>query len=205
MLCERLTDPARLGDRRYVAEPKLDGQRAQFHVEGGRAVACYSRPGLDLLRHAGMVWLRELVWPFDAAVLDGEACAGDGHKGIQAVFAERKRPGGDMSLVPMPNDRYTGRRRDADGRIGTAVLGGGASDKGLYVIYAPAGTSDGASLAVHPGVTSVSTCSNVKRSRSGNRLGPVAGLSATGMSMSPKRSRRHRVWRIPRPGKAAPP
>src|SRR5262245_23523555 len=126
MLCERLTDPARLGDRRYVAEPKLDGQRAQFHVEGGRAVACYSRPGLDLLRHAGMVWLREVVWPFDAAVLDGEACAGDGHKGIQAVFAERKRPGGDMSLVPMPNDRYTGRRRDADGRIGTAVLGGGA-------------------------------------------------------------------------------
>ena len=25
MLCERLTDPAWLSDRRYVAEPKLDG------------------------------------------------------------------------------------------------------------------------------------------------------------------------------------
>src|SRR5262249_54644029 len=29
MLCDRLTDPARVHDRRYTAEPKLDGQRAQ--------------------------------------------------------------------------------------------------------------------------------------------------------------------------------
>jgi len=43
MLCERLTNPAHLQDRRYIAEPKLDGQRAQ------RAVACYSRRSLDLL------------------------------------------------------------------------------------------------------------------------------------------------------------
>jgi hypothetical protein len=43
MLCERLIDPARLQDRRYIAEPKLDGQRAQLHVRNGRAVACYSR------------------------------------------------------------------------------------------------------------------------------------------------------------------
>lgn len=60
MLCERLTDPARLQERRYVAEPKLDGQRSQLHVRQGRTVAGYSRRGLDLLRHAGMVWLREL-------------------------------------------------------------------------------------------------------------------------------------------------
>jgi ATP-dependent DNA ligase len=49
MLCERLTDPARLADREYIAEPKLDGQRAQLHVRRGRAVACFSQRGLDLL------------------------------------------------------------------------------------------------------------------------------------------------------------
>ena len=99
MLCERLTDPARLQNRRYIAEPKLDGQRAQLHIHQGRTVACYSRRGLDLLRHAGMAWLRELTWPVTSAVLDGEAVAGDGHEGIQAVFAERDKPGGAMAFM----------------------------------------------------------------------------------------------------------
>ena len=57
MLCERLTNVSRLADRGYIAEPKLDGRRAQLHVHEGRAVACYSRRGLDLLEHAGMAWL----------------------------------------------------------------------------------------------------------------------------------------------------
>jgi hypothetical protein len=61
MLCERLTDPRRLADRRYIAEPKLDGQRAQLHVQHGEAVACFSRHGLDLLRHPGMAWLRSIA------------------------------------------------------------------------------------------------------------------------------------------------
>ena len=99
MLCDRLTDPRRLDDRRYVAEPKLDGQRAQLHIHGSRALACYSRRGLDLLQHPGMAWLSQLTWPFESAVFDGEACAGDGHEGIQAVFTERKRPDGTMALV----------------------------------------------------------------------------------------------------------
>ena len=99
MLCERLTDPRRLADSRYIAEPKLDGQRAQLHVDRGKAVACYSRKGRDLLRHPGMAWLREIAWPFDSAIFDGEACARDGHEGIQAVFTERNRIGGDMALV----------------------------------------------------------------------------------------------------------
>src|SRR5262249_21036157 len=86
-------------ERRYIAEPKLDGQRAQVHISNGRTVACYSRPGRDLLRHPGMAWLQALSWPVDAAVLDGEACAGDGHEGIQAVFEERNRDGGDMSFL----------------------------------------------------------------------------------------------------------
>src|SRR5262245_48340350 len=99
MLCSRLERLERLADRRFIAEPKLDGQRAQEHISKGRTVACYSRPGRDLLRHAGMAWLRDLRWPMDAAVLDGEACAGDGHEGIQAVFEERNRAGGDMSFM----------------------------------------------------------------------------------------------------------
>jgi ATP-dependent DNA ligase len=41
MLATRLTDLMRLRDPRYVAEPKLDGQRAQVHVRAGRTVVCY--------------------------------------------------------------------------------------------------------------------------------------------------------------------
>jgi len=36
MLCERLTNLSRLPDRAYIAEPKLDRQRAQLHVLGTR-------------------------------------------------------------------------------------------------------------------------------------------------------------------------
>jgi ATP-dependent DNA ligase len=46
-----------------------------------------------------MAWLRDLKWPFKSAIFDGEACAGDGHEGIQTVFNERRRVGGDMALV----------------------------------------------------------------------------------------------------------
>jgi ATP-dependent DNA ligase len=63
MLCERLTNLARLADRGCVAEPKLDGQRAQLHVQQGRAVACFSRRALDRLEHPGMARLREIAWP----------------------------------------------------------------------------------------------------------------------------------------------
>jgi hypothetical protein len=37
MLASRVTEDKLLTDPRYVAEPKLDGQRAQVHVEGGAA------------------------------------------------------------------------------------------------------------------------------------------------------------------------
>ena len=46
-----------------------------------------------------MAWLRDIAWPFQSAVFDGEACAGDGHEGIHSVFVERKRPHGDMAIV----------------------------------------------------------------------------------------------------------
>src|SRR5262245_65885304 len=63
MLCSRLERLERLTELRYIAEPKLDGQRAQVHISKGRTVACYSRPRCDFLRHAGMAWLRDLRWP----------------------------------------------------------------------------------------------------------------------------------------------
>src|SRR5262245_8338350 len=89
MLCSRLERLERLTERRYIAEPRLDGQRAQVQIRDGRTVACCSRPGRDLLRHPGMAWLRGMTWPGQSAALDGEACAGDGHEGVHAVFEER--------------------------------------------------------------------------------------------------------------------
>jgi ATP-dependent DNA ligase len=99
MLCTALRDPSRLGGGPYIAEPKLDGQRAQLHVAGGRTAHVYSRPGHELLRHTGMAWLRELRWPVESAVLDGEVVAGDGHEGIQSVFEARSSAGSPMEAV----------------------------------------------------------------------------------------------------------
>jgi hypothetical protein len=45
-----------------------------------------------------MAWLREIAWPFQSAVLDGEACARDGREGIQPVFIELSTP--DHEFVP---------------------------------------------------------------------------------------------------------
>jgi ATP dependent DNA ligase domain len=81
------------------AEPKFDGQRAQVHVEGGRTVAAYSRRSLDLLRHAGLAWLRDVRWTVSQAVLDGEVCGDTGSDGIQSVLEARGRRDGVTSLV----------------------------------------------------------------------------------------------------------
>jgi len=99
MLASRLEDPRRLADPRYSAEPKLDGQRAQLHVRGHRTVHAFSRPGRELIRLPGLAWLLEIRWPVASAVLDGEAVAGDGSEGIQAVFEARHRPGSPMAFA----------------------------------------------------------------------------------------------------------
>ena len=99
MLATRLEDPRRLTDPRYSAEPKLDGQRAQLHVRDHRTVHGFGRPGRELIALAGLAWLREIRWPVAAAVLDGEALAGDGSEGIQAVFEARTRSGSSMAFA----------------------------------------------------------------------------------------------------------
>jgi ATP-dependent DNA ligase len=91
MLCTTLRNPSHLGDPRYVAEPKFDGQRAQIHVASGRTVAAYSRAGRSLLAHAGLAWLRDAQWPVAQAVLDGEVCGDSGSDGIQSVLEARGR------------------------------------------------------------------------------------------------------------------
>lgn len=93
MLAARLEGLNRLTDRRYVVEPKLDGQRAQVHVRQHRTVHVFSRLGRELIRLAWLTWLREIRWPATSAILDGEVVAGDGSEGIQAVFEARNRPG----------------------------------------------------------------------------------------------------------------
>jgi bifunctional non-homologous end joining protein LigD len=99
MLATRLEDPRRLADPRYSAEPKLDGQRSQLHVRGHRTVHAFSRPGRELITLPGLAWLQEIRWPVASAILDGEAVAGDGSEGIQAVFEARHRPGSPMAFA----------------------------------------------------------------------------------------------------------
>lgn len=99
MLATRLEDPRPLVDPRFSAEPKLDGQRAQLHIRAHRTVHVFSRPGRELIRLRGLAWLRELRWPVASAVLDGEAVAGDGSEGIQAVFEARHRVGSPMAVA----------------------------------------------------------------------------------------------------------
>jgi len=97
MLTSRLADAALLADPRYVAKPKLDGQRAQVHVERGRTVAVYSRPGRELRRHRGLAWLRDVRWPLSAAIRDGELFSGEGAEGIDAILTARNGDGSGVA------------------------------------------------------------------------------------------------------------
>ena len=126
MLCTRLESPDRLDGRPYVAEPKLDGQRAQVHVARGRTAHVYSRPGCELLRRAGMAWLRELRWPVDSAMQDGEAVAGDGHEGIQSVLEARGTVGSAMAMVLFELLQRLRPERDAQAVAGSPEAAGGS-------------------------------------------------------------------------------
>jgi ATP-dependent DNA ligase len=100
MLTTRLTDQRLLSDPRYIAEPKLDGQRAQVQAAGGRTVAAYSRTGRELLaRHRGLRWLRDVRWPVEQAVIDGELYSGDGAEGIDAILTARQQTGGNVTFA----------------------------------------------------------------------------------------------------------
>ena len=50
-------------DPGYIAEPKLDGQRAQLHVREHRTVHAFSRPGRELIELPGLAWLLDIRWP----------------------------------------------------------------------------------------------------------------------------------------------
>ncbi len=99
MLCTAIRDPRRLGDPRYMAEPKFDGQRAPVHVAGRRTLAIFSRPGRSLLAYPGLAWLGDARWPVDQALLDGELCAATGMEGVLSVFEARERRSQPMAFV----------------------------------------------------------------------------------------------------------
>ena len=99
MLATRLEDPHRLADPRFSAEPKLDGQRASDPRPRPSHRPRLQPPGPRADPAPRLAWLREIRWPVAAAVLDGEAVAGDGSEGIQAVFEARTRPGSPMAFV----------------------------------------------------------------------------------------------------------
>jgi ATP-dependent DNA ligase len=99
MLCTTPRDLGRLGDPRYVAEPKLDGQRAQIHVADCRTAGAFSRPGRSLLSEPGLTWLGTVTWPVRSGVLDGELCAQTGMEGILGVFEARKARHAPLAFV----------------------------------------------------------------------------------------------------------
>jgi ATP-dependent DNA ligase len=68
-------------------------------VRDHRTIHAFSRPGRELIRLPGFAVLRDIRWPVAEAVLDGEAVAGDGSEGIQAVFEARTRTGSPMAFA----------------------------------------------------------------------------------------------------------
>ena len=88
-------------------------------------VHAFSRPGRELIRLPGLAWLREIRWPVASAVLDGEAVAGDGSQGIQAVFGARHRLGSPKAFAAFDllepgahrvvGEPWTGRRKRLEG------------------------------------------------------------------------------------------
>ena len=53
MLCERLTNISRLADRNFIAEPKLDSQRAQLYVHSAARRPVPPATSLARRPHAG--------------------------------------------------------------------------------------------------------------------------------------------------------
>jgi ATP-dependent DNA ligase len=138
MLCTSLRDRNRLGDPRYVAEPKFDGQRAQVHIAGGRTIGAYSRRALPLLNHAGLAWLRDVWWPVTQAVLDSEVCGDTGSDGIQSVLEARGRRNAVTSFLAFDVLSVDGRDVMAepwtDRRKRLEDIGSGLDSKRLAVV-----------------------------------------------------------------------
>jgi ATP-dependent DNA ligase len=113
LLAGRLEQRALLADARYIAEPKLDGQRAQIHVAGDRTRAAYSRPGRELLRHRGLGWLRDFSG-VNQVVLDGELFSGDGAEGIDAILVARGGDGANVAFAAFDVLQLGGRETMAE-------------------------------------------------------------------------------------------
>lgn len=81
MLADHAKDwGVKLGDKRYVLQPKVDGWRYQLHIDG-KPQGMYSRRNrLDSLGEPGARWIKEYKWnrKIKRAVLDVEVYTGNG-------------------------------------------------------------------------------------------------------------------------------
>ncbi len=108
--------PRRLSRPRYVDESSSTANGRSY--TSARAAPRISTADRASISSGIPAWpsLREIVWPFRSAILDGEAGAGDGHEGIQAVFEQWNKIVGAMghavSLASAgpPGIRGAGRR-----------------------------------------------------------------------------------------------
>jgi hypothetical protein len=100
MLATRVEDPRRLADSRATAPSPSSTASAPYSTSASTAPSTPSAGAArSLSGFPGLAWLREIGWPVARAVLDGEAVAGDGSEGIQAVFEARTRPGNPMAFA----------------------------------------------------------------------------------------------------------
>jgi ATP-dependent DNA ligase len=74
-----------------IAEPKLNGERVQVHVECRRVTYIFSSSGRDITAQAGHDAIRAASWPISKGVLDGETFAGSGELVGDSVSTARAK------------------------------------------------------------------------------------------------------------------
>jgi ATP-dependent DNA ligase len=94
MLCQTWEDAGWPAEG-WIAEPKLDGQRALVYVEKHQTVAVFSRLGNDSLGDEGLAWLRAVKWKHPTMILDAELYVGGGNGAAPEV--SRSKAGGTSS------------------------------------------------------------------------------------------------------------
>jgi hypothetical protein len=107
MLCTTLRDSQRVGDPRYVAEPKFDGQRPRSTSRKAVLYAAYSRPGRSLLPYPGLACLREVAGP-STKRCSTVSRARAGMEGILGGFEVWERRGTPSPFRPSKSSKSTG-------------------------------------------------------------------------------------------------
>jgi hypothetical protein len=83
----------------WAAEPKVDGHRAQIHIRERRTREIYTRAGNNAANERGLLWLSDIAWPVEAAILDCEMYAGNGTTADGPGAAARERARGRVRIA----------------------------------------------------------------------------------------------------------